>query len=210
MPILPCPLSRSTTSVGIRRPSQMSAHTQRWATTARERCSAALALTAIVMLGGCGGSSTSSPSSTNSLPIDGSSGVTGHSSRPTSMTREGDLVPYIGEWQGHSSVVRIDASGNGTIHWRIGTLCDKEHPPPCDESNGSDLLTGGRAVVAIRAVTDRSAMGDLTTSTAEFLVPTGSVEIWVDPRNDLLYLSPSPNGTAPFCGPEAPSALCGA
>lgn len=118
---------------------------------------------------------------------------------------------FAGHWSQHSIGLDIDNNGKGELGWRTYKYCD-EAPPPCDTVDGHSIISGGFATISLEVEKNSPyrAIGRVLTSTDPETLPLGTISIRVDPRDDLLYLSPFGGSELRLCGEKAPKGKCGA
>jgi len=102
-------------------------------------------------------------------------------------------------------MLTVAAGGSGTVIYRAYRSCSDNPTPPCDQTQGNQIIPGGRVTLRITAVD----------STPARKVAAARVVTSNDPqyRGDLVFVLvrdviASPFGS--FCGESAPAGTCGA
>lgn len=118
---------------------------------------------------------------------------------------------FAGYWHVHTFSLTIQHDGAGTFEWPLHTDCG---PPlgPCPSGNASDH---GRATFSLASATSTTAMGVVSGSNQQYVVPDGSVSLTIgseDVVNLQLATPPAVPSYAYLCGEKANANVvnCGA
>jgi hypothetical protein len=122
----------------------------------------------------------------------------------------------IGAWYHHGMVVAIRADGSGSADWRTYRACPSS-PPPCDETVGNQIMSGGHATFTVRplgqssnAVATMMSSNDPSTLAAAGTLQVSPVLGRSGPGNEIVFpIIPDPSLV--LCDTAAlPTGDCGA
>jgi hypothetical protein len=195
-----------------------------------KRSSAAVWLSAVLVLGGCSSTTvgtgqatrpivratpptsaaTSTGQSSESAPTPPASGPEPATPSAAGATLARLLSRFAGKYAGHGHALAIAADGSGTITYRVYKWCSDDPTPPCDDMQGNNIIDGGQITFVLRSAfaagTSTIGEGVITSSTD----PTMTQGQPLTARRSGYIVALSTGGT--FCAPNTPPKewVCGA
>jgi hypothetical protein len=132
-------------------------------------------------------------------------------STPTSIptaTPTPDFSAFVGAWGGHGRELTFSSDGRAKYIARAYQWCGPGVPQPCDSIQNNTIINGIHEEMLFTFVTDHTAYGTITASSAG---NTGrSVSLAVDADDTATLTEGGDPANILLCGPNAPLLTCGA
>ena len=133
------------------------------------------------------------------------------SSIPTSIptaTPTPDFNAFVGAWGGHGRELTFSSDGRAKYIARAYQWCGPGVPQPCDSIQNNTIINGIHEEMLFTHVTDHTAYGTITASSAG---NTGrAVSLTLDTDDTATLTEGGDTADILLCGPNAPSLTCGA
>jgi hypothetical protein len=99
----------------------------------------------------------------------------------------------------------VTADGSGTVIYRVYKFCSDDPTPPCDQTQGNQIIPGGKVTLRITNVDSTPARKVAAAHVVTSNDPQYHGDVVLALVGDVIG---SPFGS--FCGSNAPADACGA
>jgi hypothetical protein len=112
-----------------------------------------------------------------------------------------DFGAFAKGWWRHGFNLDVKSSGVGEASWRTYRWCNVDPRPPCDRTEGNQIVSGGRASIVMFRVDGASAYGQVVSTNDPAVVSLGSISLTLLPYG-MAQLSLGTLNSIILCGPD--------